>query len=182
MKPRCGPLARGDRRARPRIFLAALDLSGVTLVGNDNRRGDLPGHGWAATPAGSAGRGADQTATPFGTFPPPFLAPLFHALRSSGAGRLHYPRGSGLSWCGTARSPMGCSAALPWTGELTRDWVAAAGTARRFRPGPGQVGARACIPRVLPRRRQPVQPVSPVPSGSSGGMPTRSSASRSDAS
>ena len=95
-----------------RDFLAALDLSDVTLVGNDT--GGAICQVMLGGDTSRIGAAVLTNCDAFGTFPPRFLAPLFHALRHPALVACITP-GLRSSWCGTARSPMGCSAALPST-------------------------------------------------------------------
>jgi pimeloyl-ACP methyl ester carboxylesterase len=103
-----------------RDFLAALDLSRVTIVGNDTGGaicqlmlgGDTSRIGAAVLTNGDA----------LGTFPPRLLAPLFHALRHPGLVACLTP---GLRSAKVRNSPLayGLLTSTPLDRELTRDWV-----------------------------------------------------------
>jgi pimeloyl-ACP methyl ester carboxylesterase len=103
-----------------RDFLAALDLSDVTLVGNDTG-----GAICQVMLAGDTSRIAAAVLTncdAFGTFPPRFLAPLFRALRHPGLVACLTPA---LRSERVRRSPLGYGllTSTPLDGDLTRDWV-----------------------------------------------------------
>jgi pimeloyl-ACP methyl ester carboxylesterase len=103
-----------------RDFLAALDLSGVTLVGNDT--GGAICQVMLGGDTSRIGAAVLTNCDAFGTFPPRFLAPLFHALRHPALVACITP---GLRSQLVRNSPLayGLLSSTPLDGELTRDWV-----------------------------------------------------------
>jgi pimeloyl-ACP methyl ester carboxylesterase len=101
-------------------FLTALDLSDVTLVGNDT--GGAICQIMLGGDTSRIGAAVLTNCDAFGTFPPRPLAPLFHALRHPWL----------VAWIAPAlrsekvrHGPFGYGplTSTPLDGELTRDWV-----------------------------------------------------------
>ena len=92
-------------------FIRALDLSDVTIVGNDTG-GAICQVMLADGSTGPSRIGAAvlTNCDAFGTFPPAAFAPLFRALRHPGWSPASRRR-SGRRRCGTARSATACSPA-----------------------------------------------------------------------
>ena len=103
-----------------RDFLAALDLTAVTLVGNDT--GGAICQVMLGGDTSRIGAAVLTNCDAFGTFPPRFLAPLFHALRHPALVACITP---GLRSQLVRNSPLayGLLSSTPLDGELTRDWV-----------------------------------------------------------
>jgi len=103
-----------------RDFMAALDLSGAIIVGNDTG-----GAICQVLLGGDTSRIAAAVLTDcdaFGTFPPRGLAPLFHALRHPGVVACMAPglRSQKVRHGPLAYGPLASGSLDP---ELTRDWV-----------------------------------------------------------
>jgi pimeloyl-ACP methyl ester carboxylesterase len=113
-------LSPGGIAALVRDFLAALDLSGVTLVGNDT--GGAICQVMLGGDTSRIGAAVLTNCDAFGTFPPRFLAPLFRALRHPALVACITP---GLRSRLVRNSPLayGLLSSTPLDGELTRDWV-----------------------------------------------------------
>jgi pimeloyl-ACP methyl ester carboxylesterase len=125
-------------------FLTALDLSDGTLVGNDT--GGAICQVMLGGDTSRIGAAVLTNCDAFGTFPPRFLAPLFHALRHPWL----------VAWIAPAlrservrHSPLGYGllTSAPLDGELTRDWVRPLGS-RAIRRDLAAL-ARGVHPRVL---------------------------------
>ncbi len=106
--------------ALTRGFLAALDLSDVTIVGNDTGGAicQLMLGGDTSRIGGAVLTNCDA----FGSFPPRGLAPLFHALRHPGLVACLAPtlRSRAVRHGPLAFGPLSSS---PLDGALTSDWV-----------------------------------------------------------
>jgi pimeloyl-ACP methyl ester carboxylesterase len=101
-------------------FLTALDLSDVTLVGNDT--GGAICQVMLGGDTSRIGAAVLTDCDAFGTFPPRLLAPLFHALRHPGVVACLEP---GLRSAFVRQGPLafGPLASGPIDAGLTRDWV-----------------------------------------------------------
>lgn len=106
--------------ALARDFLAALDLSHVTIVGNDT--GGAICQVMLGGDTSRIGAAVLTNCDAFSTFPPRLLAPLFHALRHPGLVACLAP---GLRSAKVRNSPLayGPLASTPLDAELTGDWV-----------------------------------------------------------
>lgn len=140
--------------ALTRDFLEALDLSDVTIVGNDTGGAicQLMLGGDTSRIGGAVLTNCDA----FGSFPPRGLAPLFHALRHPGLVACLAPalRSQAVRHGPLAFGPLSSG---PLDGALTSDWVPAAGwQGNPSRPRQVRQGRPAG---PSPRRRRPVRPV-----------------------
>jgi pimeloyl-ACP methyl ester carboxylesterase len=101
-------------------FLTALDLSDVTLVGNDT--GGAICQVMLGGDTSRIGAAVLTNCDAFGTFPPRLLAPLFHALRHPGVIACLEP---GLRSAFVRQGPLafGPLTSGPIDAGLTRDWV-----------------------------------------------------------
>jgi pimeloyl-ACP methyl ester carboxylesterase len=103
-----------------RDFIAALDLSNVTLVGSDT--GGAICQVMLGGDTSRIGAAVLTNCDAFGAFPPRGLAPLLHALRHPGVVACLEP---GLRSALVRQGPLafGPLASAPLDADLTRDWV-----------------------------------------------------------